>query len=89
MLVQRLVRQFEPDFIYLFESRARGDAMDDSDFDIMVILSDDAPDRLLRWQEQAKALKDINLGGHKDVKFKRCSEFVRQLHLGLRYRPRS
>jgi hypothetical protein len=41
--VRRLVEAYHPERIYLFGSKARGDAGPDSDFDLMVIVSDDAP----------------------------------------------
>lgn len=45
-IVRRLVDAYQPLRIYLFGSRARGDAGPDSDFDIMVIVPDDAlPER--------------------------------------------
>lgn len=80
-LVQRLVSRFDPDYIYLFGSRARGDFSDESDYDVMVVLADDAPNELLSWQVQAAALMDLSIGRFKDVKFKQRSDFVRQLHL--------
>jgi hypothetical protein len=36
-LVQRLVEEFDPAAIWLFGSRARGDARPDSDFDLLVV----------------------------------------------------
>ena len=42
-VVRRLVDAFQPEQIYLFGSRARGDAGPDSDYDIIVILPDSAP----------------------------------------------
>lgn len=45
-IVRRLVNAYEPSRIYLFGSRARGDAGPDSDYDLMVIVPDDAsPER--------------------------------------------
>ena len=40
-VVQRLVEAFDPVAIYLFGSRARGEAGQDSDYDLMLVLSDD------------------------------------------------
>jgi predicted nucleotidyltransferase/HEPN domain-containing protein len=40
-VVRRLVERFDPIAIYLFGSRARGDAGDDSDYDLMLVLADD------------------------------------------------
>jgi predicted nucleotidyltransferase len=42
-LVDRLVRAYEPERIYLFGSKARGDLGPDSDFDLLVVVADDAP----------------------------------------------
>ncbi len=42
-IVRRLAEAYQPERIYLFGSKARGDAGPDSDYDLMVIVSDDAP----------------------------------------------
>lgn len=42
-IVRRLVGVYHPERIYLFGSVARGDASRDSDYDLMVIVPDDAP----------------------------------------------
>ncbi len=42
-IVRRLVEAYEPDRIYLFGSNARGDSGPDSDYDLMVVVPDDAP----------------------------------------------
>ena len=42
-VVRRLVEVYQPERIYLFGSVARGDAGPDSDYDILVIVPDDAP----------------------------------------------
>lgn len=45
-IVYRLVEAFHPERIYLFGSRARGEAGPDSDYDIMVVVPDYAsPER--------------------------------------------
>jgi len=45
-VVERLVEAYQPDRIYLFGSVARGDAGSDSDYDLMVIVPDNAlPER--------------------------------------------
>jgi|SRR4051794_35352203 uncharacterized protein len=46
LIVGRLVEAFHPEMVYLFGSHARGEAGPDSDYDIAVILSNDAPARL-------------------------------------------
>ena len=42
-IVRRLVEAFEPERIYLFGSKARLDETEDSDYDLMVVVSDAAP----------------------------------------------
>ncbi|HET6468864.1 MAG TPA: nucleotidyltransferase domain-containing protein [Geminicoccaceae bacterium] len=42
-LLDRVVRYFEPEAVILFGSHARGAAGPDSDYDLLVILADDAP----------------------------------------------
>ena len=41
-IIRRLVEAYKPLRIYLFGSKARGDAGPDSDYDLMVIVPDDA-----------------------------------------------
>ena len=43
-IVERLIEAYQPDRIYLFGSKARGDYGPDSDFDLMVVVPDDAPE---------------------------------------------
>ena len=42
-IIRRLVEAYQPERIYLFGSKARGEDGPDSDYDIMVVVSDDAP----------------------------------------------
>lgn len=42
-IVKRLVEAYQPLRIFLFGSSARGDTMPDSDYDLMMIVPDDAP----------------------------------------------
>ena len=42
-IVRRLVEAYEPERVYLFGSKARGDAGADSDYDLMLVVPDDAP----------------------------------------------
>jgi predicted nucleotidyltransferase len=42
-IVDRLVSAYEPERIYLFGSTARGEAGPDSDYDLLVIVPDNAP----------------------------------------------
>ena len=47
-IVRRLADAYHPLQIYLFGSKARGTAGPDSDYDILVVVSDDAPPELKR-----------------------------------------
>lgn len=42
-IVRRLANVYQPERIYLFGSTARGDAGPDSDYDLMILVPDDAP----------------------------------------------
>jgi uncharacterized protein len=55
-LVRRLVEAYRPKRIYLFGSKARGDAGPDSDFDLMIV-SDDAPPEMQRSRLAYRALR--------------------------------
>lgn len=46
-LVERIVAQLNPEEIWLFGSRAEGRARPDSDYDLLAVLSDDAPESAL------------------------------------------
>jgi uncharacterized protein len=49
-LLRDIVAHFRPLEVILFGSAGRGEQGADSDFDIAVILPDDAPTRLLHWR---------------------------------------
>ena len=78
-IVRRLVDFFQPERIYLFGSAARGDADSDSDYDFMVIVSDDNPDEVRKSKESYKALRGIH--GAVDVVVWTRKEFDKRLHL--------
>ena len=42
-IVRRLVEAYCPERVYLFGSKARGDAGPDSDYDLLLVVPDDAP----------------------------------------------
>ncbi|HYS79841.1 MAG TPA: nucleotidyltransferase domain-containing protein [Anaeromyxobacteraceae bacterium] len=42
-LLRRLEPAYEPERVYLFGSRARGEAGPDSDYDLLLVVPDDAP----------------------------------------------
>jgi predicted nucleotidyltransferase len=75
---RRLADYFQPERIYLFGSAARGEAGPDSDLDFMVLLSDEAPEQLLRAGEGDFNLRGL---GSVDVLIWRAREFDRWLPL--------
>jgi predicted nucleotidyltransferase len=75
---RRLAEYFQPERIYLFGSEARGEAGPEGDLDFMVLLPDEAPERLLR-----ASAGDFNVRGlgPVDVLIWRAREFDRWLPL--------
>ena len=73
-LIDRIEAVYQPVDILVFGSRARGDAGPDSDWDIMIVLPDNAPETLLdpaiAWQTQAGS------GVHADLQCCYRSEFL-------------
>jgi hypothetical protein len=55
-MVRRLVAAFDPDHIYLYGSRARGEAGPDSDYDLMLVVSASQVPRYRRNQQAFRAL---------------------------------
>lgn len=77
--VQRLVEAYHPLQIYLFGSAARGDAGPDSDYDIMVVVPDDAPLELRDCKLGYQALRGLGIA--KDILVWARHNFDEQLHL--------
>ena len=73
-LLIRIEAVYHPVDVLVFGSRARGNAVPDSDWDIIVVLPDGAPesllDPLLAWQTQAGS------GIHADLQCCYRSEFL-------------
>ena len=78
-IVRRLVGVYHPERIYLFGSTARGDAGPDSDYDLMVILPDEAPQHLRRGYAGYRALRGTGVAV--DVQVWPQADFNGQLHL--------
>jgi predicted nucleotidyltransferase len=72
-MTRRLVEFYSPVRIYLFGSEARGEAGPDSDLDFLVVVSDDAPEPMMRTSEGYSRLS--GLGMPKDVISWRQSDF--------------
>ena len=73
---RRLTNTFHPESIYLFGSIARGEASDDSDYDLLMGLSDSSIPRYRRDQEAFRAL--IGVGASKDILVLTRQEFDSQ-----------
>lgn len=58
-IVNRLITEFDPDRIYLFGSRARGDYRGDSDYDLAVVVNDSSELPHRRDQSAYRALGDL------------------------------
>jgi len=71
--VRRLVDAYQPERIYLFGSVARGDAGADSDYDLLLVVPDDAPPEKRRSRLAYEALRGT--GTAVDVLVCTCSYF--------------
>jgi predicted nucleotidyltransferase len=60
-MIARIVEVLHPEQVWLFGSRARGDAHADSDWDFMAILADDAPEQDLDVASVWQRLRDLRL----------------------------
>ncbi|MGD9883950.1 MAG: nucleotidyltransferase domain-containing protein [Reyranella sp.] len=58
----RIVEVMQPEAIWLFGSRARGDAHDDSDHDLLVVVADDAPAERRSLDATARVPRDPGVG---------------------------
>ena len=76
---RRLVEAYQPELIYLFGSMARGDGGEDSDFDLLVVVSDDAAPEQRRSHRAYDAL--WGLGVAADVLVWSHSAFEARKHL--------
>lgn len=78
-LVRRLVKAFHPERIFLFGSKARGDAGPDSDYDLLVLVGDEAPPERRHSRFAYQALRGTRTAA--DVLVWSRNEFERRLHL--------
>ena len=78
-VVRRLVEAYRPEQIYLFGSVARGDAGPDSDYDLMIIVPDDAPPELKDCDLAYRVLRGLGIA--KNLLVWTHSEFEKRLHL--------
>ena len=61
-VVGRLVDRLDPEAIYLFGSRARGDARADSDFDLLVVMRSDQGDAAYDFDRAYEPLLGLGVG---------------------------
>ncbi|MFQ5658706.1 MAG: nucleotidyltransferase domain-containing protein [Candidatus Methylomirabilales bacterium] len=78
-IVRRLVKAYQPERIYLFGSKARGEQGPDSDYDLMVIVPDSAPPERRRSQLAYQVLWGSRTAG--DVLVWTRERFDSRLHL--------
>jgi len=60
-LLKQMVSVLNPRRIILFGSRARGEAHQDSDYDLVAVLDDEAPDEMLSSRRSYEARRGIGL----------------------------
>jgi predicted nucleotidyltransferase len=73
-ILRRIVDAYRPIEVYLFGSEARGDAGEDSDIDLAVIVPDDASPRQVSPRTAAEVLWGLERGA--DVVVFRKSDFT-------------
>jgi len=77
--VRRLIEAYAPEKVYLFGSAARGDAGPDSDYDLLLVVPDDASPERKRSRLAYERL--WGTGTAADVLVWTRSSFDRRLHL--------
>ncbi len=78
-ILQRLVETFQPERVYLFGSKARDDADPDSDYDLLIVVSDEAPPEQRRSRLAYQALRGTRTAA--DILVWTREAFDSRLHL--------
>ncbi|MBI5816218.1 MAG: nucleotidyltransferase domain-containing protein [Nitrospinae bacterium] len=78
-IVSRLVKTFKPDKIYLFGSKARGDFGQDSDYDILIVVPDEAEQARRKSRTAYQALRGTRAAA--DVIVQTRHEFESRLRI--------
>ena len=78
-IVRRLIAAYQPERIYLFGSKARGDSGANSDYDLMVVVPDSAPPERMRSRLAYQVLRGT--GTAADVLVWSREAFECRLHL--------
>jgi hypothetical protein len=77
-LLRRLVAAYDPERVYLFGSVARGEAGPDSDYDLMIIVADDAAPEKRQSRLAYQAMRGTGTAADVLVWPKSCFERRRQ-----------
>lgn len=77
--VRRLVAAYRPEKVYLFGSAARGEAGPDSDYDLLLVVPDDAGPERRRSGLACRVLRGTGLAV--DVLVWTSADFAARLHL--------
>ena len=78
-ILRRLVETFQPERIYLFGSKARGEAGPESDYDLMIVVADEAPPEKKRSRLAYQALRGTRAAA--DILVWTREAFESSLHL--------
>jgi predicted nucleotidyltransferase len=78
-IVSRLVAEFQPEKVYLFGSKAREDGNEDSDYDLLLIVSNDVVNSPSSYGRVSKVLWGTEVAT--DVLLWSKDEFEKRLHL--------
>jgi predicted nucleotidyltransferase len=78
-ILERLIEAYEPEQIYIFGSKARGDHGPDSDFDLLVVVPDTAPAERKRSRLAYEVLRGTGIAA--DVLVWTHERFDSRLHL--------
>jgi uncharacterized protein len=78
-LLRRLVAAYDPERVFLFGSVARGEAGPDSDYDLMIIVPDDATPERRRSRLAYQVMRGTGTGA--DVLVRPKSDFERRAHV--------
>ena len=82
-IVERLIEAYQPERIYLFGSKARGDYGPDSDFDVLVVVPDTAPPH----RKRSRLAYEVSFGGPEPPPMSWCG-LVAHSRAGCTWQPR-
>jgi predicted nucleotidyltransferase len=78
-IVRRLIAAYQPERVYLFGLKARGESGADSDYDLMLVVADDVPPELRRSRLAYQVLRGTATAA--DVLVWTRQAFDERLHL--------